>query len=181
MDDRVLTKAAISRGKPPPPLQVVAFEGRRRPNKDVTLSSETTTELPSSDHSSKSPSAPSLRRLRFEVARLCAKAEVDINSKLEAKQRLAISLGAKPPRAPGLNYLDLKKKRAEEKVAREEAEQLQAKGKVLKRVGRKGGSKRSTKPNMATPKTTSKTPKKLQSGILGAYGKVAKVGDFNCK
>jgi len=99
MEERVATKAA-RRGQEPPPLQVVQFAGRRRRPEEAPSRS------PQGPANASAPPPPqfNLKRARFEVSRLCEQKAGSAASRLEAKQQLALALGARPPKNPASNY-----------------------------------------------------------------------------
>jgi hypothetical protein len=73
----------------------------------------------------------------------------------------------------------LKTKLEQEKEAILEAEKMQGLGKILKKTGRRTSSGkalgRQQGPKSKPKSSANKAPRKLQSGILGQYGKVNKV------
>lgn len=97
---RVITKAAARR-RQQPPLEVVSFCGRRPVNK--TPVDHSIAEQPQTAMQQVERKQFNLKRARFEVSQLCIKSLKD-TSKVQAKEALAISLGAKPNKNKGINY-----------------------------------------------------------------------------
>jgi hypothetical protein len=99
---RVLTKAAARR-KQQPPVEVVSFCGRRSVKKVTATTDQSNEELLQAAMPEVERKQFNLKRARFEVSQLCMKSLKD-TSKVEAKEALAISLGAKPNKNKGINY-----------------------------------------------------------------------------
>ncbi|XP_059472051.1 uncharacterized protein C1orf131 [Neocloeon triangulifer] len=176
METRVLTKAAAFRLNEPSPVEVVIFNERRskkeQPSKPIL---DSISLKPVDQHSE--PQKPfSMKKARFEVTKL-AMTSLKAASKVEAKEALALSLGARPKKRSAVNYKELKAQKAAEKEIEEQEEKLRSLGKILKRTGRKTSSGRTMGSGTAPSKKTKGTPKavnKLKTGILGKYGKVDK-------
>jgi Domain of unknown function (DUF4602) len=100
---RVLTKAAARRQQQLP-VEVVSYFGRR-PAKKISVD-QSNGENPEASMRHVEPVERkqfNLKRARFEVSQLCMKSLKD-TSKVEAKEALAIALGAKPNKNKGINY-----------------------------------------------------------------------------
>lgn len=98
---RVQTKAAARRGQQLP-VEVVSFFGRR-PVRKFTTPVDQSNEKPQAAMHQVERKQFNLKRARFEVSQLCMKSLKD-TSKVQAKEALAISLGAKPNKNKGINY-----------------------------------------------------------------------------
>lgn len=95
-----------------------------------------------------------MKRARYDVIKFGISGFESAKAK-EAKVALAIKLGAKPPKKPGLNYKVLKDERKKEAIAAKEQEPVSGLSKsMVKHKNRK--------------------KQKKNSGILGLYGKVHK-------
>ncbi|KOB70701.1 Uncharacterized protein OBRU01_14943 [Operophtera brumata] len=77
-----------------------------------------------------------LKKIRHEVVKF-GMSGFDANKKQEAKIALAVSLGAKPPRKPYINYKELMQKRKEEKIQDTADRQQMISKSIMHKTGQK--------------------------------------------
>ncbi|CAK1548107.1 unnamed protein product [Leptosia nina] len=128
----VLTKAALALKNAEENFQVVKFEAHK-PKKKAILENQDKVEAGNVSEQKKDAD---LKRIRHEIVRF-GMSGFDHTKKEEAKIALAVSLGAKPPKRPYVNYKELMAKRKEEKVKDQQEKQLMKSKTILQTVSKK--------------------------------------------
>ncbi|VVD03349.1 unnamed protein product [Leptidea sinapis] len=126
----VLTKAAFAVKNAESNFQVVKFVSHKPKKKPIDESKK---ELNNQVAPKKDIE---LKKIRHEIVKF-GMSGFDSNKKEEAKIALAISLGAKPPKKPYLNYKELMAKRKQEKQKDIEERQLMKSKSILQTTGKK--------------------------------------------